>query len=206
MATTQVQGAADSRAVNLAYGLNYVFFDYGDPLTTFCNGKNSSDPVVQERVKAFMKERGITQTGELVSAKTLQQLRLGQYQGTDDTAYKVHALTDAELAPITAACSLTSIERLGASAAMVGAAQGYKLPDGGWGSRVGTGRSVWASYLTPGLHIGSYFSSDTQAQAILHAKLTRGALVANPAQTDQLVSRDSNQVSFRLRAASATNS
>jgi hypothetical protein len=212
LATTEVQDASDKRMVNLAYGVNYVFFDYSDPVTTFCNGKNHSNAVVQQRVKDFMNERGIPLRGDLVTPATLQQLRLGLYQGTGEDKVSVHKLSDAELAPVTAACSLTSMERLAASAAMVGFAHGYKLPDGAWGARSGTGRTVWGSYLTPGLHVGSYFASEAQAQAVLHAKFVRGGLVANPALANAtqtastslpaFVKRDSNQMTLRLRAAS----
>lgn len=202
LATTEITGATDKRAVNFAYGVNYVFFDNGDPLTTFCNGKNSSDAVVQQRVKEFIKARGLPPiVGDVpVTSRQLQELRIATFPDLlsgDKTAAEIAQ----ELAPITAACSLTSFERLAASAAVVGAAQGYRLADGSWSSRVGTGRTIWASYLSPGLHVGSYFASDAQAQAVLYAKLTRGASVADPLQTDQFVRRDSNQATLRLRAA-----
>ncbi len=193
-ATTEDQQSTDKKGIDLAYGLHYVFFDNTDPATSRCDGENGADKDLQQWVKDLLRANNVPPP-ETLGPGELRKLIQGTYPGLE----KKLALQD--LAPVLAACSLTARERLGASAAMIGAAEGYKLADGTWSTRKRSARGAWATYVSPGYPAGAFVGADAQLQAILHARATRGQPVADPMVASKTVLQDQNLMSLRLRAA-----
>jgi hypothetical protein len=195
-ATTQDDGTAQS-AVDLAYGAHYVLWDYSDPLTSRCDGVNNQDADVQARVKAFIFERSKKEHNTTVEAAELRRLITNRYPGVTVSESDFYPEVNPELNPLLAACSLAPLERLTASAAMVGIAQSYKLTDGSWSKRQSGAKGIWATYLTPGLRA----FGDTSIQGILHGNLRRNLRVPDPEDSKKFLRQDSNLISARIRLA-----
>jgi hypothetical protein len=191
LATTQDSEAdkADKTATDIAFGAHYVFFDQSDSISSDCDGENQRNETVQAGLKALIKEKGGKLLGDSVTSSQLRALRNGKYPDVK--------LEDEELTPVLAACALTAMEQLKASAAMIGIASSYKLTDGAWSNRQSGVRGIAATYVSPGFEMGG----DTVLQAIGHFRATRHQIVADPDDAAKKVFQDSNLASLRFRAA-----
>jgi hypothetical protein len=196
LATTQDDGTAQS-AADFAYGAHYVLWDYSDPLTSRCDGVNNQDADVQARVKQFIFDRSNKLHSAPVEAAELRQLITNRYPGVAVSESDFYPELNPQLNPLLAACSLVPLERLSASAAMIGIAQSYRLTDGSWSKRQSGAKGVWATYLTPGLRA----FGDTSIQGILHGNLRRNLRTPDPEDSKKFLRQDSNLISARIRLA-----
>ncbi len=181
----------DKNATDIAFGVHYVFFDQSDSISSNCDGENHKIPAVQDEVKKLIAKKFAPVPKGKVTPNQLRALRNNKYPGIKDQ------ISTDDIEPVLAACSLTAMERLEASAAMIGIANSYKITEGGWSQRQSGVRGIAATYVSNGIR----FIDNTVLQGIGHFRATRHQIVADPADSTKKVFQDSNLASLRLRMA-----